>query len=45
MHWYDILLFGLAVFAAAGYGYLEGHRSGFLKGVRAATRKREGGAE
>jgi hypothetical protein len=45
MHWYDLLLFGLAVLAAAGYGYLEGHRAGFLKGVRAATRKREGGAE
>ena len=45
MHWYDLLLFGLAVLAAAGYGYIEGHRSGFLKGVRAAARKREGGAE
>ena len=45
MHWYDFLLFGLAVLAAAGYGYLEGHRSGFLKGVRAAQRMREWGLE
>ena len=41
MHWYDFLLFGIAVICAAGYGYLEGHRSGFLKGVRAAERARE----
>ena len=36
-------VFGLAVLAACGYGYLEGHRAGFLKGVRAAERKREEG--
>ena len=41
MHWYDFLLFGIAVIGAACYGYLEGHRSGFLKGVRAAERARE----
>ena len=40
MHWYDFLLFGIAVIGAACYGYLEGHRSGFLKGVRAAERAR-----
>ena len=43
MQWYDFILFGLTVLAAAGYGYLEGFRSGFLKGVRAAERKREEG--
>lgn len=44
MQWYDFLLFGLTVLAATGYGYLDGFRSGFLKGVRAAERKREEGA-
>ena len=39
---WDFLLLGLTVLAATGYGYLEGFRSGFLKGVRAAERKREG---
>ena len=33
MEWYDFIIFGLAVIAATGYGYLEGHRAGFLKGV------------
>ena len=41
MQWYDFLLFGLAVLLTSFYGYLEGFRSGFLKGVRAAERKRE----
>ena len=37
---WDFLWLGLAVLSAFGYGYLEGHRSGFLKGVRAAERRR-----
>lgn len=39
MQWYDFILLGLAVLAAAGYGYLEGFRAGFLKGARAAKRE------
>lgn len=42
MEWYDFIIFGLAVIAATGYGYLEGHHTGFLKGVRAAERKASG---
>ena len=43
MQWYDFILLGLAVLGGVCYGYLEGFRSGFLKGVRAAERKREEG--
>lgn len=36
---WDFLLLGLAVLASFAYGYLEGRRAGFLKGVRAARRE------
>lgn len=42
MMWHDFILLGLAVLAACGYGYLEGFRSGFTKGVRAAKEARNG---
>lgn len=42
MQWYDFILLGLAVLAAAGYGYLEGFHAGFTKGVRAAKEARNG---
>ena len=42
MMWHDFILLGLAVLAAAGYGYLEGFRAGFLKGARAAKEARNG---
>ena len=42
MMWYDFLLCGAALIAAAGYGYLEGFRAGFLKGARAAKEARNG---
>ena len=38
---WDFLLLGLTVLAAAGYGYLEGLRAGFRKGVRAAKQEEE----
>lgn len=42
MMWHDFILLGLAVLAACGYSYLEGFRSGFTKGVRAAKEARNG---
>ena len=42
MQWYDFLLIGVTLIAAAGYGYLEGFRAGFLKGARAAKEARNG---
>ena len=40
MQWYDFLLFGAALIAATGYGYLEGFHAGFTKGVRAEKEAR-----